>query len=75
MSRKIGEYDHLNEDSRLELSVDMDELAKKIEKMNYGTHRFLSALVRARRKSDKCHSLDRDELADGIEALLNKGLF
>jgi hypothetical protein len=73
-------YDHLNIDDPLRLTVDMDDLARRVVAMNYGTVRFLAALVRARRESRKFHVIctangEVDQLADGIEALLERGLF
>lgn len=73
---RVGSYDHLNETDPLSLPLDFDELAERIVKMNYGSHRFLSAFVRARRKSAKHRAVPRgDELANEIENLLNKGLY
>jgi hypothetical protein len=68
-----SQYDHLNETDPLRIELDMDELAQNIESMNFGTVRFLAALVRARKRSRK--SSRPDELAKGIEDMLNKGLF
>jgi hypothetical protein len=71
---EIDSYRHLNygnyPQSKLEISIDIEELAKKIIEMNYGVHRLLSAIVRQRleKKTD-------DKLATGIFNLLNKGLY
>lgn len=71
-----SQYDHLNDEDPLKLTVDMDDLARRIVTMNYGTVRCLAALVRARRESPRCYNHDEgDDLADGIEALLERGLF
>lgn len=51
------------------LCVPMDELVRKVVKLNYGVHRFLSSLVHARR--ELVHP--KDELAQRIEDLLNAG--
>ena len=69
-------YDHLNKDDKLEISLDIEELAKKIETMNYGTHRLLSALVRVRRNDTRIDSASECKmLTDGIEELLDRGGF
>jgi hypothetical protein len=70
----IGEYDHLNADNPINATVDMDELAKRVVLLNYGAHRFLSALVRALREASKWKYRENNELADEIEKLLNAGL-
>ena len=67
----IDTYKHLNESDGVLTGI--EEIANQVVKLNYGTHRMLSALVRARRKVGKSH--ERDELADEIEALLKRGLF
>jgi hypothetical protein len=84
---KIDSYKHLNEDSKLTMTIDMEDLVSKIASMNYGTHRFLSALVHELRKrrrilQEDCaerypnHSPVEDSpLAKGIEDLLNAGLY
>jgi len=69
MSPRIDTYRHLNENDGVLIGI--EDIARQIVKMNYGTHRMLSAIVRARRESARGH----DELADRIEALLNEGLF
>lgn len=82
----IDRYKHLNESDRQGghgVVVGIEDIAEQIERMNYGMHRMLSALVRARRaatakKADRWDAEIRakhNELADRIEALLNEGLF
>lgn len=70
---RLGDYDHLDKstDMMLHLTVPMDELAEKIVRLNYGTHRFLSSLVRARLKI--VHP--EDELARLIADMLNAGFW
>lgn len=76
MPRSIGTYDHLNRNDKFTLEMDMEEVARKIEKMNYGTHRFLYALVRIRRADPVIEASPGGKLlTDGIERLLNKGGF
>jgi len=54
----------------------MEELAKKLESTDHGTHRLLSALVRMRRKNHASeNNPNRKMLTDGIEKLLNHGLY
>lgn len=71
---KVGIYDRLNESSSLDIELDINDIAKQFVSMNYGTHRLLSAIVRAR--DNRGIAWQRpDELADGIRDLLNAGLF
>lgn len=70
-------YKHLNDDKDLKIVLDMDALADQLCTVNYGVHRFLSALVDARRKKygeNNCSPETRN-LTEGIEKLLNKGYF
>lgn len=75
MSRMtIGRYDHLNDTDPIKMTLDMESLANKVVSMNYGTHRFLSALVRARRANDKTNGfVTCDLLTNAIEKALNDG--
>ena len=71
----------------LQFELPMQDLAKAMCDQNYGVHRFLSALVhelRAKEKQhqERCKAQEREcipdgasPLADGIERLLNDGLF
>ena len=70
MGSEYGSYDHLNKDMQVHFSMDMDTLARAICTSNYGTHRLLCALIRARREN----STRQDELMELIEAALNRGL-
>lgn len=65
---KMGSYDYMGP---ISLPVDMDKLAEIVESAVYGTHRFLSALVRVRRQKNPNQGEDR--LAQEIERLLNEG--
>ena len=60
---------HLNDDND-GATIGIESIAVQVERLNYGMHRLLSALVRARlaRKPG-------DVLALGIKALLDRGLF
>jgi hypothetical protein len=73
----IDTYKHLND--RDGVVIDIEDIAKQVVKMNYGVHRLLSALVRARRERAKAtgelRDGERDELTEGIAALLERGLF
>jgi hypothetical protein len=66
----------------------MEQIARDCVALNYGAHRLLSAMVHALRDRNAkqvakwnevflypSESYGPSELADGIEALLNKGLF
>lgn len=68
--RYMDEYKHLNKGDKFCVELDIEELAAKIIVMNYGMHRLLSALARQR-----LAQRPRDELASGIRALLEKGLY
>ncbi len=65
-------YKHLNEGDGV--VIDIETIAKQIVKLNYGTHRMLSAIIRARREKPMTYT-ERDELADELEVLLKRGLF
>ncbi len=74
MPSGIGSYDHINEESKLEVALNIEEVAQKIHDLNYGDHRLLSAMVRIRRNDrGKCTSDNALMLTNGIEELLNKG--
>jgi hypothetical protein len=86
MSSKAGEYDHLGETVKVPLakepeaivSIDIQEVADRIVELNYGTHRLLSALIRARRHSEKFqkrYEEGNDELANKLEEMLGNGLY
>lgn len=63
-------YKHLNETSKFQIDVDIEEVATIILSMNYGMHRLLSALARQR-----LLQYPRDVLAINILALLEDGLY
>ena len=42
--RKPDTYKHLNESDKFEVALDLEWVVRKIMSMNYGIHRFLSAL-------------------------------
>jgi hypothetical protein len=64
---KLGSYDHLNLGEVA--PFDMEQTARLVESLNYGAHRFLSALVRIREQN---RSGD-DRLTAGIRRLLDEG--
>jgi hypothetical protein len=66
---KVGEYDHLG---TVSLPLDMDKLAELLVKSNYGVHRFLSALIRARKQNPDRHPQE-DRLMKEIERLIEEG--
>lgn len=83
----IDTYKHLGP---LQYELPMEDLAKAMCNQNYGAHRFLSALVHELRAKAKRYCEDRQKrdpkqhipdseqrspLADGIEFLLNQGMF
>lgn len=74
MSRHHGigpdAYRHLNDDGG-GVVVGIEEVARQIVDMNYGTHRLLSALVRAQRQRWG----EDDETAAKIEAILREGYY
>lgn len=84
-------YKHLDKDSKLEVRVELQDVVKKIVSMNYGVQRFLSHLVDERRKIHNERiaayqergevdialrlTKDGDPMAEGINKLLETGLF
>jgi hypothetical protein len=46
----IDRYKHLNSEDRVPFSI--EETVKRVDYLNYGSQRFLSALVKLREKSD-----------------------
>lgn len=88
---KQHDYKHLDKDSKLTLEIDLRQVAEHVESLNYGVHRFLSHLVDVRRECLDARALDiekrghldiangmrreSDQLAEGIAALLARGLF
>lgn len=80
MGSKLGSYDHLNEDktysdSDVRIKVEIKEMVRLIENMNYGVHRFLSELVRQRETEAIEKGWQVDDLANGIKELLNNGCY
>jgi hypothetical protein len=80
--RKIDSYKHLDKDTAMTLTLPMEQIASECVRLNYGAHRLLSAMVHALREANNEYAAEHpnvppepSELADGIEALLNKGLF
>ncbi len=43
-------YDHFNKSAPISVPLDMDALAETLEDANYGTVRFLAALMRVRKR-------------------------
>lgn len=79
MSRGMDEYKHLDDDTPFIFSFDSDQIAKIVCNTNYGVHRLLCAIIKER-KFLRIRAIINgddfpDELADGIEALINKDLF
>jgi hypothetical protein len=48
---RLGLYDHLNDSDPSDIPCTMPALVHRVRGMNYGTHRFLSELVRQREAS------------------------
>jgi hypothetical protein len=71
MSSRVGAYDHIG----VKVPIDVDQLAEAIEQSSYGTHQFLSALVRIRRRDPSIPGTHRFELTEGIAKLLDEGGF
>lgn len=69
MSRNTGMYDHLPP-VPLQVDLDFNKLADTLVKANYGVHRMLSAIVRARRRD---RTRKEDPLIDMIERALEEG--
>lgn len=76
MSSSRGTYKHLDAIEPLEVSFTMADLAARVDQLNYGTHRMLSELVLLRRaRYEKSRYRGDKEMADALEAILNRGLF
>ena len=69
----IDTYKHLDKDYPLRMEMTVPEVAAAIVAQNYGTQRFLSALVHELRKKE--HPDTPSELAPVIEDALNRGMF
>jgi hypothetical protein len=67
---RIDFYRHLNDETGSGVTIGIEEIAVQVEAQNYGMHRMLSALVRAREARRPA-----DPLATELRALLEKGLF
>jgi hypothetical protein len=87
---KIDTYKHLDKDTSMSIVLPMEQIAKSCVALNYGAHRLLSALVHElRAENEKLEKKWQDRnprepvsadfknspLADGIEKLLNDGLY
>jgi hypothetical protein len=50
MSTEAGAYDHLNKTTpvTVETTVDVQAVVRAVEASNYGAHRLISALIKAR---------------------------
>ena len=74
--RRFGEYDHLNQEDPLKIKLDLDQLAKMVEGMNYGSIRFLAALVRAMEVSKHRQQYPEDtmKLPKAIREILDTGI-
>jgi hypothetical protein len=73
--RKIDDYKHLDADPAYGIKMEMTipQLVKYVVAQNYGTHRFLSALVHELRAEENPD--DPSQLAPVIEKALNEGFF
>jgi hypothetical protein len=76
MPRNVDTYRHLDETEPLRMTFTIEDLAERIEATNYGVHRFLSAVIRIRRKKYAetgyaCHK----QMADALETLLDSGAY
>jgi hypothetical protein len=65
---RAGSYEHLDESSPIQIRLPMPDLVRMVTSSNYGAHRFLSEFVKQR-----LAERPGDELAMGIESLLNQG--
>ena len=70
----VGEYDNLNKSQPIEIGdgvviTDLDAFADKIVEANYGVHRLLSAIIRARKRSGRYEEFP-DKLGEALTKLL-----
>ena len=70
---RIDTYKHLDKDCPLQMKMTVPDVAAAIVAQNYGTQRFLSALVHELRKNES--PAHPSELAPIIEDALNRGMF
>ena len=70
---RIDHYKHLDKDYPLRVEMTVPDVAAAIVAQNYGTHRFLSALVHELRKKES--PARPSELAPIIEDALNRDMF
>jgi DNA-directed RNA polymerase subunit L len=86
MSSRIDSYKHLDKETPFTVELSMEQIARQVVQLNYGTHRLLSALVHELRAENARHAAEYEqrhpgstygpsELAEGLEKLLNQGLF
>ena len=67
---RVGYYDGLNDGPLVVVNVGTDALVAMVDTANYGSHRFLSALVKRRLTDDP-----EDPLGVGLKALLDSGVY
>lgn len=65
-------YKHLDKDDKFTIEMDMKQVVKNVNSINYGVHRFISELIDIRRSSE---FEQHRKFADELEGLLNKGYF
>ena len=72
--RTIDSYKHLNGEDKVPFSI--EETAKLVNNLNYGSQRFLSALVNLREKSSEYQQYDEyKENTQKLRELLENGWY
>ena len=71
--RHVDMYKHLDDDYPFRMEMKLPEVAAAVVAQNYGTQRFLSALVHELRKEERAGY--PSELAPIIEDALNRGMY
>ncbi len=76
MSAGKDYYKHLNKTGKFTVEVDMVDVVKQVESMNYGVHRFISELINIR-KASKWYLEDPQyfDHTNRLEQLLEDGFF
>lgn len=71
--RNVDFYKHLNEDDKVKFS--MEETAKKVDELNYGTQRFFCEILRIRENSENMKYKEFERHTKQLRDLLESGFY
>lgn len=71
---RVDQYKHLNRENELGINLGMEEVAEFVVSKNYGSHRFLSAMVHELRDQQRAND-HVSPMADEIERMLDEGIY